>query len=296
MKIKKIIIFSLVVFLVGIVFSIQYKKYQHLNSLRIAIPNIDFNESMKTSSYSEIMDTPPWNLEGYSKTKEMLSLFHNLYEKNKPKKISVSLYLRIPKIIHQIWIGSEFPEKYKKFQKSWLDNHSNWQYRLWTDKDIESFKMKNKELFDKAENYGEKADIWRYEILERFGGLYVDTDFECFKPFDVLHHLYDFYAGIEPMEVKYAGISNALIGSKAHHPILQKCIEKLPHSFKKYPHTQVKTGPLFLTRVFLQYAETIPRIIGFPQTFFYPCCSKFDKPGIPDEAFAMHYYAGSWMK
>ena len=31
---------------------------------------------------------------------------------------------------------------------------------------------------------GEKSDIFRYEILYRFGGVYVDTDFECIKPFE----------------------------------------------------------------------------------------------------------------
>jgi mannosyltransferase OCH1-like enzyme len=40
--------------------------------------------------------------------------------------------------------------------------------------------------FDRASNFGEKSDIWRYEILFRLGGVYVDTDFECVRPFDSL--------------------------------------------------------------------------------------------------------------
>jgi hypothetical protein len=48
------------------------------------------------------------------------------------------------------------------------------------------FKMKNKDAFSGATNYGEKSDILRYEILSQFGGIYVDCDFECLKPFDDL--------------------------------------------------------------------------------------------------------------
>lgn len=33
----------------------------------------------------------------------------------------------------------------------------------------------------------EQSDIFRLDILLHFGGLYVDTDFECVAPFDLLH-------------------------------------------------------------------------------------------------------------
>ena len=33
---------------------------------------------------------------------------------------------RIPKIIHQIWLGSPLPERYKQWQRTWTDNHPDW--------------------------------------------------------------------------------------------------------------------------------------------------------------------------
>jgi Glycosyltransferase sugar-binding region containing DXD motif len=39
--------------------------------------------------------------------------------------------------------------------------------------------MKNKEAFLSAYNYGMKSDILRYEILHSYGGVYIDTDYEC---------------------------------------------------------------------------------------------------------------------
>ncbi|GAI63343.1 unnamed protein product, partial [marine sediment metagenome] len=94
---------------------------------------------------------------------------------------------RIPKIIHQIWLGSPFPEKYAYFQSTWQLHHPDWEYKLWTEKEIEEFGLTNKAAYDESTNYGQKSDIARYEILYRIGGLYVDTDFECFNNFDLFH-------------------------------------------------------------------------------------------------------------
>ena len=69
------------------------------------------------------------------------------------------------------------PATYKKFQKSWTDQHPDWEYTFWSEKEIDEFGLKNKELYDKAKNYATKSDIARCEILYRLGGLYVDADF-----------------------------------------------------------------------------------------------------------------------
>ncbi len=122
-----------------------------------------------------------------------------LYQKN-VLQASLSPQVRIPKIIHQIWLGSPLPQKYIQLQKSWQEKHPDWEYRLWTDESVKNFKMQNQALFESATNWGEKADILRYEILYQIGGLYVDTDFECVRSFDTLHHLCDFYVGLETLE------------------------------------------------------------------------------------------------
>ena len=40
---------------------------------------------------------------------------------------------RIPKIIHQIWIGNEIPEKFKEFTEKMKDVHEalGYKYKLW---------------------------------------------------------------------------------------------------------------------------------------------------------------------
>ena len=118
-----------------------------------------------------------------------------LYDTYAVQDLQYAVTPRIPKIIHQVWLGSPFPEKYSYFQSTWQTFHPDWEYILWTEKEIEEFGLVNQAAYDESTNYGQKSDIARYEILYRMGGLYVDTDFECFKNFDILHHCFDFYTG-----------------------------------------------------------------------------------------------------
>lgn len=41
----------------------------------------------------------------------------------------------IPHIIHQSWSSTELPERYKAWQRTWIDLNPNWSYKLWTDAD-----------------------------------------------------------------------------------------------------------------------------------------------------------------
>jgi inositol phosphorylceramide mannosyltransferase catalytic subunit len=213
---------------------------------------------------------------------------------------------RIPKKIHQIWLGGELPKSYLSWQMSWQRHHPDWEYRLWTDADLADFIFSDKKRFLKATNKAEQADILRYEILYRYGGLYVDTDFECLKAFDLLHMHCDFYCGLEakmPYHNRPA-IGNALIGSVPGHPILKRCLEEISkHETQGDPlKIQKYTGPCCLTRAFLQLCETKGYFnVAFPFTYFYPLPSHLREEGgckerwIQKESFAIHYWNMSWV-
>ena len=61
------------------------------------------------------------------------------YKLNKPHRISPQQAYLIPPIIHQIWLGSPFPEQYKMWQKTW--QLRGWHYKLWTDPDIQTLNL-----------------------------------------------------------------------------------------------------------------------------------------------------------
>lgn len=214
----------------------------------------------------------------------------------------------IPKIIHQIWIGSPLPEKFEKMTESWKEKHLDWTYILWTDEEVKKLKLVNQLQFDKAPNLGAKADILRYELLERFGGVYVDIDYECIKPFDQLHYGCEFYCCALGENV----IANALIGCVPHHPILQICVKRIKHAnieTNNFQKILEMVGPIFFTRCILDYwSLTIDKNLKiFTPEFSFPMSSsrRFDYwNGLITEAeletyrnssaFAIHYWATSW--
>jgi len=212
--------------------------------------------------------------------------------------------LKIPKIIHQIWLGSEMPAEYLCLMRSWQKHHPDWEYILWTDDMIEALNLTNQDLYDTAINYGERSDIARYEILYRFGGLYADTDFECVQSFDALHKSFDLYAGIElPGMASFLStiiLSNGIIGSKPGHPILKECITAL-RTKKNAQDILQRTGALVFMEQFLCHANIHGTDdIALPALYLYPIDKKTKDPAtiascIQPYTYAIHHWAGSWI-
>ena len=234
--------------------------------------------------------------------------FRSLYNCFKRKihrvKPKLKAKYRIPRRMHFIWLGSPIPERCLKIIDSWKKFHPDWELFVWTEIQIEHFHIANKQAFDAAKNYGEKSDIWRYEILYRFGGVYVDTDFECLKPFDVFHQNCDFYTGIGYMKTSYC--YNGLIGSRPRHPILKACMDRIrvgpgDNSFNGIIN---RTGPSLFTSCLKDYTSKHRKnVVTVPLTIFYPFPDV--ERGITDqnyikrrwvrpESYALHYWAVSW--
>lgn len=176
---------------------------------------------------------------------------------------------------------------------------------MWTDADIEEFGLENKDIYDAAINYGERSDIARYEILYRIGGIFLDTDMECVKPLDILHHTYDFFAVLEPMAgapflKRLTIVANGIIGACPGHPILRRCIDKL-RATKHVDDIILRTGPLFFTDILIDNLDSTEFInIVLPLSFFIPFGKNVKSNEqmaqcIKPETFGIHHWAGSWM-
>lgn len=158
----------------------------------------------------------------------------------------------ISKIIHYCWFGrSEMPDLVKQCIASWRKYMPDWEYRLWDETSLaESIKKTSSSPFlnegeqtpllnpptkgDEdwlgfmpayvkeayaAKKYAFVSDYVRLWALEREGGLYMDVDFEIYKPFDDLMGKYDAFAGYEGS--KRNPIMMGVIAAKAHHPWIQ---------------------------------------------------------------------------
>ena len=210
-------------------------------------------------------------------------------------------HLIVPKKIHQVWIGSKIPKKYQVWGNSWKINHPNFEYFLWDEKKILNLGLKNEKQFRSAKNVAIKSDIARYEILNRFGGMYIDTDFECIKPLDPKFLTYDFVAG---QIFSYAPqIANGLMISTKNNFILNNVIENLgEYNGEKTGMDVIKySGAIYLTKTIKNLKDDARNIVLMPSQYFYPWPNflknekNFNK-FFTDNSFGVHHWEVSWLK
>lgn len=227
--------------------------------------------------------------------------------------------IRIPKIIHQTWKDDELPKAFQLLSESWKEMLPNWEYRLWTDEMNREFvKTHYPEFLEKFNAYPNKiqrADAIRYLLLQTYGGLYVDLDFECLDRNIVsLFKEGHFVVGKEPDQHarrynrEYI-ICNALMASVPNHPFLDFIIQRMmnhPNGWNVRHGGDIldSTGPFLITDAFNDFPQKESISIVEPE-LLYPIHlgeSIFIIEGkVPEEmqqriekAYAIHYFAGTW--
>ena len=153
----------------------------------------------------------------------------------------------IPKIIHQVHMGNSLLSKQELYwQKTWKDKNPDWSYILWDDKKIESdLAISHPKVFENCKSFSEKSDILRFEILHQFGGLYIDTDFECLKNIDPLFE--DRKIVLFWQQPKK--ICGAFFGASKHNAQVKSLIDGLPSREKSHGNriADCKYGPVYIT-------------------------------------------------
>lgn len=103
-----------------------------------------------------------------------------------PPRLKIDYEQKIPKIIWQTMKTNRIPLLMKDYIDTWTDKNPEYEYRFYNDEDIKKF-LKNNfpqyfEGYNKIKYGASKADLWRYLIIYKFGGVYADMDCECINP------------------------------------------------------------------------------------------------------------------
>lgn len=98
----------------------------------------------------------------------------------------VNVNQRVPRIIWQTMKTNRVPAVLKSYADTWINLNPEYEYRFFDNDDILNFIQSEFPDFLSAYNkikYGaSKADLWRYLVLYKYGGIYADLDCRCLNP------------------------------------------------------------------------------------------------------------------
>ncbi len=263
---------------------------------------------------------PAWQHVVTREDGENYHFFKALFEKNGPLLEHPSSQEKIPKVLHFIWLGpKQFPRESLVNVRSWIGKHPDWMIYFWTDRErplphpimhrrlVHEIALgKLSSFYDRTDNFAEKSDLLRYEILLQEGGIYVDHDIKCFKSFDEMNKAYDLFCGLEvPFATPLSSSifpTNNLIGARQHHPILALCIDKICERWesveKNYPgYDKDAVINRIAHRTFSAFGESVKECanLGHNQDIAFPAFF-FNAPKDALAIYARHEYRGTWFE
>lgn len=167
----------------------------------------------------------------------------------------------IPHVVYQTWETSDLPPLMKKNRDKMMHDNPEFKYVL-MDKDQrrqfikENFDEKTLKAYDKLIPGAYKADLWRYCVIYKNGGIYLDIklrnsdNFKLITLTDKEHYIKDrdeFFVNGD------IGIYNACLILKKGNEVMKKCIEQCVKNVEnKYygPNALYPTGPGLVGKIY----------------------------------------------
>ena len=227
--------------------------------------------------------------------------------------------MKIPPILHQTWKDRNIPEEFAQMSLSWRNNHAHWQYCFWTDDMNRNFVKEHFSYFlpiyDNYQSNIERVDAVRYFVLYKYGGFFIDMDFECLANIEPIVGDSLCVFGKEPEEhcswhSKDIIISNAFMGAVPGFHFLDFLCRELQQSrqLTDHPNTRIleSTGPFMLSRAYINYAKK-DEISILDADLLYPLTQEElseQKSGLQtasiqaklQKAYGIHHYVGTWWR
>jgi len=193
-------------------------------------------------------------LEQLRKIREVLSIKQKLKIQYPIKSHYVTV---IPLNIFQTWHSKNLPSLMKKNVDIIKKLNPAFTYHLYDDNDCYNFIKDNFNIevlnaFDNLIPGAYKADLWRYCVLYKLGGIYLDIKYKPVKGFKFIN-LCEKEHWV--LDADGNGVYNALMVCKPNNPILLRAINQIVINVKtKYYGNNClePTGPLLLAKYFNQ--------------------------------------------
>ena len=211
----------------------------------------------------------------------------------------------IPKIIHYCWFGKdEKPKLAKKCIASWKKYCPDYQIIEWNEDnyDISSAPLFVRQAIE-AQKWAFASDYVRLKVVYEHGGIYLDTDVEMIKNFDVFLHNPAFF-GFEYALNSYRIATGLGFGAEKGCSILLEIMKIYEDNAFYDPsgdldmtwNTTKETSVFLKHGIQLDGSEQIvdDGIHIYPAQYFQPLKNGFIIPCLTSKTVSIHWYASSW--
>lgn len=194
---------------------------------------------------------------------------------------------QIPKIIHYIWVGpAELTPLAKRCIESWKKYLPDYEIKFWNETNSPMHHHYVQEMY-KQKKWAFVSDYIRFYVLEREGGIYLDTDTEVLKSFNPLLSHQAFF-GKTKDGITAAGV----IGAMSHQSVIKDILTEYDNDRE---YTIKRTSPLTITKVLEN--KDYPDAFVYEYPYFNPCN---DGESCPAKklllAYTNNHWAESWVK
>lgn len=181
----------------------------------------------------------------------------NIYDKSPEKSVAADTPV-IPLDIYQTWYTLDLSYKMRENIERLKKQNPEFKHYLYDDTMCRNFIERHFSsdvlfAFDMLKPGAYKADLWRYCILYKKGGIYLDIKFSCVNDFKLINLTDKEYYVIDCIQCGRPGIYQALLICKKSSPILLECIQKVVENCKNYYYSVSPlaiTGPQMMNQFF----------------------------------------------
>ncbi len=209
----------------------------------------------------------------------------------------------IPKKIHYCWYGNgAYNEVLKKCIASWKQQLPDYEIIKWDESTTPFNKLPFLKRLYKQKKFSFISDYMRLYSVYKEGGIYLDTDIEVLKSFDLLLQN-DAFVGFQTKHVfQKSPLNSAVIAATKGNPFILECIKETEK--KQRMEFNAMGGPPIVSKVLLSYnlkeygLQEINNVKLFPVDYFFPLPPKvnFDEAEkyITENSYCIHWWQESW--
>lgn len=155
-------------------------------------------------------------------------------------------------IVFQTWREKKFHKKIEKLRKKMIIENPKFRFELFSDEEMDNsieeyFDKEINKIYFKLNHYAARSDFWRYLMLHRFGGVYLDIDSLILKDLSPIFFKNKSMLTLEPSKTDFI---QWILMFRKDDKVLEKCIELIIENVSKNKfknNIMELTGPTLFT-------------------------------------------------